>query len=198
MFVGFGARQVDFVQHRDDGQIMVDGHVQIGQRLRFDALRGVDEQHGTFACGQCTGDFVGEIDVARSIDHAKCVFGAIKGPRHAHGLRFDGDATLLLDIHAIEEAVTHLLFRYDAAELQNAVRHRRFAVIDMRDDAEIADQRLIGETGLIMLLAHAILLLKYVTQTILTAGIGRVRRDTPRPAGDLSARHVIIFVCMSL
>ena len=59
-------------------------------------------------------------------------------------------------------------------------------------------QRLIGETGLVMLLAHAILLLKYSTQTILTASIGMVSRDTPEPVGDLSARHVIIIVCMSL
>ena len=31
-------------------------------------------------------------------------------------------------------------------------------MVDVRDDAEIADQRLIGKTGLVMMLAHAILL----------------------------------------
>ena len=177
---------------------MVDGHVQVRQRLRFDALCGVDEQHRSLTCRKGTGDLIGEVDMPRSVDHAERVFDAIERPRHAHGLRFDGDAAFLLDVHAVEESVTHLTFRYDAAELQNTVRHRRLSMVDMRDDAEIANQRLIGETGLVMLLAHANLLLKYSTQTILSVTVGSACRDTHRPVGDLSACHVIIFVCMSL
>ena len=198
MLVWFRAGKIDFVQYRNDGQIMVDGHIQVRQGLRFDALRRVDKQHCAFACGESAGNLISEIDVAWSVDHAEGIFGAVERPRHAHSLRFDGDATLLLNIHTIQETITHLTFGHDAAELQNTVCHRGLAVIDMRDDAEIANQRLIGETGLVMLLAHAILLLKYSTQTILTASIGMVSRDTPKPVGNLSARHVIIIVCMSL
>ena len=198
MLVWFRAGKINFVQYRNDGQIVVNGHIQVRQGLCFDALCRIDKQHGTLTCGECAGNLVGEIDVTWSVDHAEGVFGAVERPRHTHGLRFDGDATLLLNIHAVQETITHLTFGHDAAELQNTVCHRRLAVIDMRDDAEIANQRLIGETGLVMLLAHAILLLKYSTQTILTASIGMVSRDTPKPVGDLSARHVIIIVCMSL
>ena len=198
MLVWFRAGKIYFVQYRNDGQIVVNGHIQVRQGLRFDALRRVNKQHGTFTCGECAGNLVGEVDVTWSVDHAEGVFGAVERPRHAHGLRFDGDATLLLNIHAVQKTITHLTFGHDAAELQNTVCYRRLAVIDMRDDAEIANQRLISETGLVMLLAHAILLLKYSTQTILTASIGMVSRDTPEPVGDLSARHVIIIVCMSL
>ncbi len=198
VLVGFGAGKIDFVQHGDDGQIMVDGHVEVRQGLRLDALRRIDEKHRSLACGQRAGHLIGEIDVSRRVDHAERVFGAVERPRHADGLRFDGDAAFLLDVHAVEEAIAHFSFRHDAAQLQYAVRHGGFAVIDMCDDAEIADQRLIGETGLVMLLAHAILLVKYVTYSILTASIGSARRDTLRRIGDLSARHVIIFVCMSL
>ena len=61
-----------------------------------------------------------------------------------------------------------------------------------------AERELVMTAGLVALLAHAILLLKYSTQTILTASIGMVSRDTPKPVGNLSARHVIIIVCMSL
>ncbi|EDN82971.1 hypothetical protein BIFADO_01260 [Bifidobacterium adolescentis L2-32] len=49
-----------------------------------------------------------------------------------------------------------------------------------------------------MLLAHAILLWKYSTQTILTGSVGMSFRDTLIRIGDLSACHVIIIVCMSL
>ena len=43
--VWVGGRQVDLVEHRDDGEVVVHRQVQIRQRLRLDALRGVDEQH---------------------------------------------------------------------------------------------------------------------------------------------------------
>ena len=71
-------------------------------------------------------------------------------------------------------------------------------MVDMRDDAKVTDQRLIGVPGLIMLLPHAILLWKYSTQTILTGSVGMSFRDTLIRIGDLSACHVIIIVCMSL
>ncbi len=61
--------------------------------------------------------------MARGVDHAECVFGAVEGPRYAHGLGFDGDAAFLFDVHAVEEAVAHLTLGHDAAQLQDAVRH---------------------------------------------------------------------------
>ncbi len=78
MLVGLGAGQVDLVEHGDDGQIMVDGHVQVGQRLRLDALRGVDEQHRALACGQRAGHLIREVHMAGGIDHAERVFGAVE------------------------------------------------------------------------------------------------------------------------
>ena len=151
MLVRFCGRQVDFVEHGDDGQIMVDGHIQIGQGLRLDALGGVDEQHRAFAGGQCAGHLIGEVHVAGGVDHTERVFGAVKGPRHAHGLGFDGDATLLLDIHTVEEAIAHLSLWHNAAQLQDAVGHGRLAVVDVCDDTEVANHRLIRGTRLIVL-----------------------------------------------
>ena len=89
--------------------------------------------------GQRARHLIREIHVAGGVDHAERVLGALEGPRHAHGLRFDGDAALLLDVHAVEEAVTHLALRNDAAQLQDAVGHRGLAVVDVCDDAEIPD-----------------------------------------------------------
>jgi hypothetical protein len=66
----------------------------------------------------------------------------------AHGLRLDGDAALLLDIHVIENLFRHLARGKAAGRLDQAVGERRLAVVDMGHDREIADmvegRRIIG------------------------------------------------------
>ena len=64
--LGLRGRQVDLVQHRDDVQVVLERQVEVGQRLRLDALRGVDQQDGALAGGQRAGHLVGEVDVARA------------------------------------------------------------------------------------------------------------------------------------
>ena len=61
-----GRREVDLVDHREDVEVVVDGQVGVGQRLRLDALRGVDDENGALARGEAARDFVGEVDVARA------------------------------------------------------------------------------------------------------------------------------------
>jgi hypothetical protein len=50
------------------------------------------------------------------------------------GLCLDGYPTLLLDIHRVENLLTHLAFTQPAATLNQAVCQRRLAVIDVRND----------------------------------------------------------------
>ncbi len=64
------------------------------------------------------------------------VAGAIVEP---HGLGFDGDAALALDVHRIEHLLDHLARLKPAGELDQPVGERRFAVVDMGDNREIAD-----------------------------------------------------------
>ena len=47
--VGHGRGHVDLVDHRDDLQVMVDGHVEVGDRLRLYALCGIHHQQGPLA-----------------------------------------------------------------------------------------------------------------------------------------------------
>ena len=68
-----GGRQVDLVQHRHDFQALLDRGVAVGDRLRLDALRGVDDQQRAFAGGQRARDFVAEVDVARRVDEIQLV-----------------------------------------------------------------------------------------------------------------------------
>ena len=57
----------------------------------------------------------------------------------SRGLRLDGDAALALELHRIEHLLAHLALRQAAAELDDAIRQGRLAVVDVRDDGEVAD-----------------------------------------------------------
>src|SRR5947209_871287 len=56
-------------------------------------------------------------------------------------MRFDRDATLFLEVHRIEQLVLHLARRDRTGPVQQAIGKRRLPMIDMGDDAEIADVR---------------------------------------------------------
>ena len=100
--VGLGRRQVDLVEHRHDLVIVVERLVDIGERLRLDALGGVDHQQRALAGGERAVDLIGEIDVAGRVDQVEHVVLAVaRAVIEPHGLRLDGDAALALDVHGI-------------------------------------------------------------------------------------------------
>jgi hypothetical protein len=91
------------------------------------------------------GDLVGEVDVAGGIDQVEHVLAAVlAAPGQPDGLALDRDAALALDVHPVQVLRAHLAALDHAGELEHPVRERRLAVVDMGDDAEIADDRLIG------------------------------------------------------
>jgi hypothetical protein len=54
-------------------------------------------------------------------------------------MRLDRDAALALQVHRVEHLRRHLTHLERAGDLEKTVGERRFAVIDVRDDREIAD-----------------------------------------------------------
>ena len=153
---GLRARQVDLVEDRDDRKVILEGQVQVRERLGLDTLRGIDEEDRTLARGQGAGDLVGEVHVTGRVDHVERVGGALVCPRHAHSLTLDRDAALALDVHAIEVLVAHLARLDDAGQLEHAVRERRLPMINMGDDAEVTDLPLrgVGRANLRLLLGR--------------------------------------------
>ncbi len=134
------ARQVDLVEHRDDLEVVVDGEVGVGHRLRLDALGRVDQQHGTLAGGEAPRDLVGEVDVARRVDEIELVGLAVAGGvGDADRLALDGDAALALQVHLVEQLLLHVARGDRAGALEDAVGQGRLAVVDVGDDAEVAD-----------------------------------------------------------
>ena len=136
-----GVRQVDLVDHRDDREALLVREVDVRHRLRFDALRGVDDQQRAFARGERARNFIGEIDVARRVREVQPVLLAVlRGVTHRDRVRLDRDAALALEIHRIEELILLLALLDRAGALEQTIGKRGLAVIDVRDDAEIARQ----------------------------------------------------------
>ena len=76
--VGLGRRQVDLVEDGNDLMAGVDGVIDIGERLRFDALRGVDDKQRALAGRERAGHLVGEVDVARRVHQIDKIKATLK------------------------------------------------------------------------------------------------------------------------
>ena len=149
VLLGVRRRQVDLVEHRDDVEVGTQREVEVGQGLRLDALRRIDEEYGGLARLEGTRHLVGEVDVPGGVDHVEDVgagLGALlvvgrHGPGHPDGLALDGDAALALDVHPVEVLRPRAPLVDDAGQLQHPVGQRRLAVVDVGDDAEVANDR---------------------------------------------------------
>ena len=94
--------QVDLI---DDGQhleAVVDGKVGVRERLRFNALRRVDNQHRALAGRQAPRDLVVEVHMARGVDEVQNIVLPIVRPViKPDGARLDRNAALALEVHGI-------------------------------------------------------------------------------------------------
>src|SRR5262249_6072925 len=113
----------------------------IRDRLRFHALRGIDHQQRALARSETARNFVGKIDVPRRIEQIQPIgLTRLACVTHRHWMRFDCDAPLPFKVHRIKKLVLPLAILDRASALQQPVGKGRFAVIDVRDDAKIARQ----------------------------------------------------------
>ncbi len=148
--IGLRVGQIDFVDQGNDGQIVLCGEKRVRHRLRFHALAGVHHQQRSFAGRQRPGNLIRKIDVAGRIDEVELIFLSVSGVvMQANALGFDGDAALFLQIHGIEHLRGHFALAERAGQLQQAIGKRRLAMVDMRDDAEVADEAGIHEDAFI-------------------------------------------------
>ena len=134
-----GVRQVNFVDDRDDGQVLLRRQMDVGHRLRLDALGGVNDQQRAFARAQAARNFVGKIHVAGRVDQVQLVSLAVLGlVKHRDRMGLDGDAALAFQVHGIEQLLLHVARGDGAGAMQQPVRKRRLPMINMGDDAEIS------------------------------------------------------------
>ena len=137
---GFGRWQVDLVEDRHDLVIGIDRLVDVGKGLRFHALRRIDHQQAALARGQATADLIREIDMAGRVHQVQFVGQPIlRRVAQPDGLRLDGDAAFLLQLHAVEYPGCHLPRGQAAGELNQPVGQGGFPMVDVRDDREVPD-----------------------------------------------------------
>ena len=137
--VRVGRGQVDLVQDGDEGQVLAEGEMDVGQRLGFDPLGRVNDEHRTLTCLEAVADLVREVDVAGRVDEVEAVGQAVAGHvLEADGAGLDRDALLALEIHRIEDLARHLASIDRVGELQQPVGERGLAVVDVGDDREVA------------------------------------------------------------
>ena len=75
--LGISAGEVDLVDDCDDCEVLLERQVDIGHRLGFDTLRGIDDEQRALARGQTAADLVREVDVAGGVDQIEFVGFAI-------------------------------------------------------------------------------------------------------------------------
>src|SRR5256885_13590047 len=74
------------------------------------------------------------------VDEVELVRLAVLGAVHqAHSGGLDGDAALALEVHAVEELSLLLPLGQRARRIEEPIREGRLAMIDVGDDAEVAD-----------------------------------------------------------
>ena len=138
--VGMGRGQVDLVDGGHNVQIGVHGERRVGNGLRLDALRGVDNEYRALTGCQRARDLIGKVNVARRIDQIELIRLTIVGViGNADGIGLDRNAALALDIHGVEQLRLHVAFVDGMGELEDAVADRGLAMVDMRNDREVAD-----------------------------------------------------------
>ena len=119
--------------------------VDVGERLGLDALGGVDDEDRALAGLEGVADLVGEVDVAGRVDEVEAVGQAVaRLVLEADGPRLDRDPLLALEVHRVEDLAHHLAPLDRVRQLEQPVRERGLAVIDVGDDREVA-QAVLGD-----------------------------------------------------
>jgi hypothetical protein len=91
---------------------------------------------------------VGKVHVPGRVDQIEDVgLPVVRVIGEPDGVRLDRDPALALEIHRIEHLGFHLALLERAGHLEETVRQRRLAVIDVGDDREVAYELLIHLAG---------------------------------------------------
>ena len=119
--VGSRVHQVDLVHHRDDGEIVFHCRISVRDRLSFDSLKRIDQQHSAFAASERARDLVLEVNVPRRVDQVELVLATLIVVVHRDGARFDRDAALPLEFHVIEQLLLHFALADGAGTLHQPI-----------------------------------------------------------------------------
>ena len=134
---GTGIRPIDLVDDDDDGQAAGECLAEHETGLRQGAFGGIDQQNGAIHHGKGALDLTAEIRVARGVQDVD--LDSLPDDRAV--LCGNGDSALALEVHAVHEAFLGFLSLAEhAGLLEHGVNERGLAVVDMRDDGDVANR----------------------------------------------------------
>ncbi len=143
-FLRPGVRPVDLVDHDDRRQPPLQRLAQHEAGLRQRPFGRVDEQHDAVDHRQRALDLAAEIGVAGGIDDVDQQVVVV----HRGVLGQNRDAALALEVGAVHRALGHPLVGAEGAALvQQRVDQGGLAVVDVRDDGDVATQRVGDDIG---------------------------------------------------
>ena len=129
---------VDLVHHEHHRQAGLERLAQHEAGLGERALGGVHEQHHAVHHRQAALHLAAEVGVARGVDEVELHVAVA----HRRVLGEDRDAALALLVHRVHDEVGEplgLVGGEDAGLAQHRVDQRGLAVVDVRDDRDVAD-----------------------------------------------------------
>ncbi len=113
----------------------------IGHGLGLDSLGRIYHQKRPLTCGEGARNFIGEIHVPRSINQIETIGFSIFGRvAQGHGVSFDGDPALTLQIHGIKKLGLHIPLRDQPSDLQKPIGQRGFSMVHVRNNTKVSDQ----------------------------------------------------------
>ena len=141
-----GVAAVDLVDRDDDRQAAGHRLLEDVARLRQRAFGGVDEEQHRIDHQQRPLDLAAEVGVTGRVDDVEPDAGVVD--RRLLGQ--DRDALLALEIARIHDPVDDRLVGAEGAGLaEHRVHERGLAVVDVRDDGDVAEVGADGEIGLV-------------------------------------------------
>ena len=126
---------VDLVDDHDGPQAVLEGLLRHEPRLRHRPVDGIDQQQHAIDHGEHALDLAAEIGVAGRVDDVD----AVVAPGDRGVLGENRDAALALQVVRIHDPLLQVLARIERAGLpQQLIDERGLAVIDVRDDGDVA------------------------------------------------------------
>ena len=107
--LGVGTGHINLVENGNDDQIVLNGLIEVRNGLSLNALRSIDNEQSSLACGNGTRDLVGEVHVTWGVDEIEDVFLPIGNVIHLNGVALDGNATFAFQIHIVQNLGLHIL-----------------------------------------------------------------------------------------
>ena len=134
------AGEINLVDDRQNLQIMLQCHIDVGQCLCLNALCGIHHKQCALTGSQCTADLIGKVHMAGGVNQVQHILFPVSGlVEHPHSLAFNGNPALPLQFHGVKNLLHHFPFLIYPGLFQQTVCQRGFPVVNMCNNTKIAN-----------------------------------------------------------